>query len=191
MGVDKAYDTRRLAADCRDRVMTPPVAQNTKGRRSAIDGRTTRYLGDTVSQRFRKRVQEIFGWMKTGGGGRKLRYIGLERNQFWAGLTTPPITSSAWPGSSPHPSATFSGVCTPIGSGKRTARRRIDGSGSTVYSGSPKRTSENQSPTSFGKVGNPGDSLAVSVHLYGPRVGEVDGRDYDLSRDYVCDRRED
>ncbi len=40
------------------------------------------------------------------------------------------------------------------------------------------------------RVGNPGDSLAVSVHLYGPRIGEVDGRDYDLSRDYVCDRRE-
>jgi predicted metal-dependent enzyme (double-stranded beta helix superfamily) len=40
------------------------------------------------------------------------------------------------------------------------------------------------------RVGNPGDSLAISVHLYGPRIGEVDGRDYDLSRDYVCDRRE-
>ena len=41
------------------------------------------------------------------------------------------------------------------------------------------------------RVGNPGDSLAISVHLYGPQIGEVDGRDYDLSRDYVCDRRED
>jgi predicted metal-dependent enzyme (double-stranded beta helix superfamily) len=40
------------------------------------------------------------------------------------------------------------------------------------------------------RVGNPGDSLAISVHLYGPRIGDVDGRDYDLSRDYVCDRRE-
>jgi predicted metal-dependent enzyme (double-stranded beta helix superfamily) len=40
------------------------------------------------------------------------------------------------------------------------------------------------------RVGNPGDSVAISVHLYGPRVGEVDGRDYDLSCDYVCDRRE-
>src|SRR5215211_2589886 len=39
------------------------------------------------------------------------------------------------------------------------------------------------------RVGNPGDSVAVSVHLYGPRLGEVDGRDYDPSRDYVCDRR--
>jgi predicted metal-dependent enzyme (double-stranded beta helix superfamily) len=41
------------------------------------------------------------------------------------------------------------------------------------------------------RVGNPGDGLAVSVHLYGPRIGMVDGRDYDPSRDYVCDRRED
>jgi predicted metal-dependent enzyme (double-stranded beta helix superfamily) len=41
------------------------------------------------------------------------------------------------------------------------------------------------------RVGNPGDSLAISVHMYGPRIGEVDGRDYDPSRDYVCDRWED
>jgi predicted metal-dependent enzyme (double-stranded beta helix superfamily) len=41
------------------------------------------------------------------------------------------------------------------------------------------------------RVGNPGDSVAISVHLYGPRLREVDGRDYDPSRDYVCDRRED
>jgi predicted metal-dependent enzyme (double-stranded beta helix superfamily) len=41
------------------------------------------------------------------------------------------------------------------------------------------------------RVRNPGDNLAISVHLYGPRLGEVDGRDYDLSCDYVCDRRED
>jgi len=41
------------------------------------------------------------------------------------------------------------------------------------------------------RVGNPGESTAISVHLYGPRMAEVDGRDYDLSCDYVCDRRED
>jgi predicted metal-dependent enzyme (double-stranded beta helix superfamily) len=40
------------------------------------------------------------------------------------------------------------------------------------------------------RVGNPSDGLAISVHLYGPQMGEVDGRDYDLSRDYVCDRWE-
>jgi predicted metal-dependent enzyme (double-stranded beta helix superfamily) len=41
------------------------------------------------------------------------------------------------------------------------------------------------------RVGNPGDSVAISVHLYGPPLGEMDGRDYDPSRNYVCDRRED
>ena len=41
------------------------------------------------------------------------------------------------------------------------------------------------------RVGNPGDDVAISVHLYGPRLGEVDGRDYDPTCDYVCDRRED
>jgi predicted metal-dependent enzyme (double-stranded beta helix superfamily) len=40
------------------------------------------------------------------------------------------------------------------------------------------------------RVGNPGASPAISVHLYGPGTGEIDGRDYDPSRDYVCDRRE-
>jgi predicted metal-dependent enzyme (double-stranded beta helix superfamily) len=41
------------------------------------------------------------------------------------------------------------------------------------------------------KVGNPADEPAISVHLYGPRLGEIDGRDYDPSRDYVCDRTQD
>jgi predicted metal-dependent enzyme (double-stranded beta helix superfamily) len=40
------------------------------------------------------------------------------------------------------------------------------------------------------RVGNPASSLAISVHLYGPQMGVVDGRDYDPSRDYVCDRVE-
>ena len=39
------------------------------------------------------------------------------------------------------------------------------------------------------RVGNPGGETAISVHLYGPKIGELDGRDYDASRDYVCDRR--
>jgi predicted metal-dependent enzyme (double-stranded beta helix superfamily) len=41
------------------------------------------------------------------------------------------------------------------------------------------------------RVGNPGDRMAISVHLYGPRLEEIDGRDYDPSRDYVCDRMDD
>jgi predicted metal-dependent enzyme (double-stranded beta helix superfamily) len=38
------------------------------------------------------------------------------------------------------------------------------------------------------RVGNAGSEVAITVHLYGSRIGEVDGRDYDPSRDYVCDR---
>jgi predicted metal-dependent enzyme (double-stranded beta helix superfamily) len=41
------------------------------------------------------------------------------------------------------------------------------------------------------RVGNPADEAAISVHLYGPRLGKVDGRDFDPTCDYVCDRRED
>ena len=40
------------------------------------------------------------------------------------------------------------------------------------------------------RVGNPGNNMAISVHLYGPRIGDLDGRDYDVSRDYVCERTE-
>jgi hypothetical protein len=54
------------------------VAQNNKGRTSAIDGRTTRHPGYAVSQQKRKRVEEILGWMKTVGGMRKLRHRGLQ-----------------------------------------------------------------------------------------------------------------
>jgi predicted metal-dependent enzyme (double-stranded beta helix superfamily) len=39
------------------------------------------------------------------------------------------------------------------------------------------------------RIGNPGHDTAISVHLYGPRMSNIDGRDYDPSRDYVCDRR--
>ena len=87
LGGDKNYDTGGFVAKCREMKVTPPVAQNTKGRASAIDGRTTRHPGYAISQRVRKRVEEIFGWTKTVGGGRKLRYIGVARNQMWADLT--------------------------------------------------------------------------------------------------------
>jgi len=82
LGADKNYDTRACVAAVRQREVTPHVAQNTKGRRSAIDGRTTRHTGYGVSQRIRKRVEEIFGWMKTVGGFRRTRYRGLARTQF-------------------------------------------------------------------------------------------------------------
>ena len=73
------YDTRDCVEAMRNRRVTPHVAQNTSGRRSAIDGRTTRHPGYRVSQRIRKRVEEIFGWMKTVGGFRKTRYRGVDK----------------------------------------------------------------------------------------------------------------
>jgi IS5 family transposase len=87
LGADRAYDTRAFVEELRQREVTPHVAQNTSGRRSAIDGRTTQHPGYARSQRVRKRVEECFGWTKTVGGGRKLRYIGVHKNQLWATLT--------------------------------------------------------------------------------------------------------
>ena len=79
VGADKAYDTKGFVAETRNLNVTPHVAQNDTNRRSAIDGRTTRHPGYAISQKKRKRVEEIFGWMKTVGGMRKLRHRGLER----------------------------------------------------------------------------------------------------------------
>jgi transposase len=78
VGADKNYDTKDFVAEARNVRATPHVAQNNKNRRSAIDGRTTRHAGYEISQRKRKRIEEIFGWMKTVGGMRKLRHRGLE-----------------------------------------------------------------------------------------------------------------
>ena len=75
VGADKGYDTKGFVADVRTLNATPHVAQK---KHSAIDGRTTRHEGYKISQQKRKRVEEIFGWMKTVGGLRKLRHRGLE-----------------------------------------------------------------------------------------------------------------
>jgi transposase len=79
VGGDKNFDTRGFVAAMRERNATPHVAQNTTNRRSAIDGRTTRYPGYDISQRKRKRIEEFFGWLKTVGLLRKTRHRGLAR----------------------------------------------------------------------------------------------------------------
>jgi transposase len=76
---DRGYDTRGFVAATRELKVTPHVAQNDSNRRSAIDGRTTRHEGYVVSQRKRKRVEEVFGWMKTVALQRKTRFRGLDR----------------------------------------------------------------------------------------------------------------
>jgi transposase len=76
LGADKAYDTADFVEALRDVQVTPHVAQNTTNRSSAIDARTTRHAGYEVSQKKRKRVEEIFGWMKTVGILRKVKLRG-------------------------------------------------------------------------------------------------------------------
>jgi transposase len=84
VGADKGYDTRDFVTACREMNVTPHVARR---KWSILDERTTRHEGYRLSQRIRKRIEEIFGWVKMVGGGRKLRYKGVERNQLWAELT--------------------------------------------------------------------------------------------------------
>lgn len=80
LGGDKNYDTADFITTMRALNVTPHVAQNTKRRGgSGIDGRTTRHQGYRISQRKRKRVEEIFGWLKTVGPMRKIKLRGLAR----------------------------------------------------------------------------------------------------------------
>jgi transposase len=87
MGGDKGYDVQDFVMELREIGITPHVAQNaydtgTAKRSSSIDGRTTRHPGYGVSQRKRKRIEEIFGWLKTIAGQRQTRFRGLERVQM-------------------------------------------------------------------------------------------------------------
>ena len=76
---DKGYDTKDFVSEMRGMNVTPHVSQNTRRPGgSAIDGRTTRHEGYQVSQRKRKRIEEVFGWIKTVGTLRKTRHRGLE-----------------------------------------------------------------------------------------------------------------
>lgn len=87
LGADRGYDTRGFVAGCRNLGVTPHVACNDRrSGGSAIDRRTTRHEGYRTSQRIRKRVEEIFGWMKTVGGLRRTRFKGLQRTQLAAYL---------------------------------------------------------------------------------------------------------
>ena len=92
---DRGYDTRDCVKDIRSRQVTPHVAQK---KHSAIDGRTTRHAGYGVSLRLRKRVEEVFGWMKTVGGlrGPPTPHRGSRAGGFRARQTTQtPILSPA------------------------------------------------------------------------------------------------
>jgi transposase len=79
LGADKAYDAEDFVNELRAMKVTPHVAQNTSGRSSAIDGRTTRHCGYAISQRIRKRIEEAFGWIKMIAGQEKTKLRGRER----------------------------------------------------------------------------------------------------------------
>jgi IS5 family transposase len=79
LGADKAYDAEDFVNELRSMNVRPHVAQNDNGRRSAIDGRTTRHASYAMSQKTRKRIEEGFGWIKTVGGQRKTKFKGRDR----------------------------------------------------------------------------------------------------------------
>jgi IS5 family transposase len=77
VGADKAYDTQEFVETLRQHNVTPHIAQKSRG--SAIDKRTSRHVGYAISQRARKRIEEVFGWLKMVGTLKKLRHRGKER----------------------------------------------------------------------------------------------------------------
>ena len=84
VAADKNYDTKGFVKAMRELKVTPHVAQNTERRGgSAIDGRTTRHSGYAASQKVRKRIEEVFGWLKTVGLFRQTRYRGVSKINWY------------------------------------------------------------------------------------------------------------
>ena len=85
LGADKAYDVTQFVHDLRDRSVTPHIAidghlsKTGKPRKTAVDGRTTRHAGYEISQRCRKRIEEVFGWIKSSAGLAKIKLRGRAR----------------------------------------------------------------------------------------------------------------
>jgi len=85
LGADKAYDVTAFIEEQRSRRVTPHVAidgrVSKRGvvRKTAVDGRTTRHLGYRISQVCRKRIEEVFGWIKTQAGLAKVKLRGCAR----------------------------------------------------------------------------------------------------------------
>lgn len=79
LGADKGYDSEAFVTALREWNVTPHVAQNMSRRRSRIDERTTRHPSYALSQKKRKRVEEVFGWIKTTAGLRQTRHRGRDR----------------------------------------------------------------------------------------------------------------
>ncbi len=83
LGADKGYHQKGFVQGCRERAISPHVACKERVKVAGLDGRTTTQQSDQMSLKIRKRVEEIFGWIKTVGGFLRSRYRGLERTQVW------------------------------------------------------------------------------------------------------------
>jgi len=87
VGADKGFDVEGFVNDLRERNITPHVAINAhltktgKQRKTAVDGRTLRHAGYDISQRCRKRIEEVFGWLETTGGIAQVKVRGLAKVQ--------------------------------------------------------------------------------------------------------------
>ena len=92
-GADRGDDTQNCVQELRGRGVTRHVSQNTSRRRSAIDRRTTRHAGYAVSQRIRKRVEEISGWMKTIGGFRRSQQPTTDPSEISTARSSPRFNS--------------------------------------------------------------------------------------------------
>jgi len=85
LGADKAYDVTQFVHDLRDRSVTPHIAidghlsKTGKRRKTAVDARTTRHSGYDISQRCRKRIEEVFGWIKSSAGLANVKLRGCDR----------------------------------------------------------------------------------------------------------------
>jgi transposase len=87
LGADKGYHVKDFVRHLREHGIKPHIARIDGRKTPGLDGRTTCTEGYKVSQRKRKRVEEIFGWLKTVGGMRKTRFIGEARTQIAAYLS--------------------------------------------------------------------------------------------------------
>jgi transposase len=85
LGADKAYDVTQFVNDLRERSVTPHISidgrlsKTGRRRKTAVDGRTIRHAGYDISQRCRKRIEEVFGWIKSSAGLAKVKLRGRER----------------------------------------------------------------------------------------------------------------
>jgi transposase len=84
LGADKGYCNKAFVELLRQRQVAPHIARIEGRRTPGLDARTTRHNGYALSQRKRKRIEEIFGWMKTVGGMRKSRFVGIAKTQLAA-----------------------------------------------------------------------------------------------------------